>query len=158
MGHQGIPMVPRPADVPGHGWWIASAVLAFLGAASAAGTLGLIAVVGGWLMMWVGADGGAEGVHQITDDFLAHTAWLFYLFIAAQFVSIGLGLWGGRNCLRRRVSGAVASMLLGAIGLAEAIWLGLGFGAVGSIPLAALPAIALIACPAIAWRCPQPRS
>jgi hypothetical protein len=158
MGHQGMPMVPRPADVPGHGWWIASAVLAFLGAASAAGTLGLIAVVGGWLMMWVGADGGAEGVHQITDDFLAHTTWLFYLFIAAQFVSIGLGLWGGRNCLRRRVSGAVASMLLGAIGLAEAIWLGLGLGAVGSIPLAALPAIALIACPAIAWRCPQPRS
>lgn len=153
----GMPMVPPPVSAPGQGWWTASAVLAFIGAGSAVATLGGIMVLVGFLGLFVAAQGGEEGLHQISADFLQTTSWLFYLFLALQIASTVVGLWAGRNCLRGKASGALMAMLLGVVAVGEAIWLGLTFATPSRMVMGIAAGLALIVCPAIALRFPQPR-
>lgn len=154
MRPPGYPPIARPA--PGSGWWTASAVLAFLGLGGAASVLGSMAVMAGFLGFFVAVQGGAEGVGEISDDFVRTTTWLFYLFLGMQLVSLVLGLWGGRNCLRGKRSGAVMTILVGALGLAEVLWLGIAFEEPGRMAVGILATLVVIICPMIALRFPQP--
>lgn len=148
---------PLPPPARGKGWWTGAGVLAFIGAGSALSVLGTIAFLLGVFGLFVAAEGGGEGVEQISDDFFSNTTWLFYLFLVMQVVSIVLGFWGGRNCLRGKPSGAIMASLLGVLGVAEIIWLGLAFGEPGRMIVGLLAALALIVCPVIALRFPQPQ-
>lgn len=129
-------------------------MLAFLGAASAVSVLGSIAVMAGIFGLFVAAQSGGEGVQQISDDFIHTTTWLFYLFVVMQLVSIVLGLWGGRNCLRGKKSGALMTMFLGGVGVGELSWLAPHLASVTGLVLGVLAAVALIVCPVVALRQP----
>lgn len=161
---QGAGAIPPPLQQgpplrPGHpvstrteagGWWIASAVLAFLGAGWAVSVLGSIVAMAGFVGLFVGAQGGGEGLRQISDGFVQTTAWPFYLFLALQLVSIILGIWGGRNCLRGKASGALLTMLLGGLGVVQASWLGAVFEQPGRMVAGIVAALVLIVCPVLA--------
>lgn len=137
------------------GWWIGSAVLAFLGAGWALLTLGSIIAIAGFIGVFVGAQGGGEGLRQISDDLVQTTNWSFYLFLGIQFVSIVVGFWGGRNCLRGKTSGVLMTMSLGVLGLAESLWLGLRDTPVTGVALGAIAAVAMVVCPVLAVRRPS---
>lgn len=132
-------------------------MLAFLGACSAVSVFGVIAFIDGLLGLFVAAQGGEEGLRQISEDFVHTTSGLFYLFLGIQLVMIVLGFWAGRNCLRGKTSGALMTMLVGALGVGEVVWLGIAFDEPGRMALGIVAGLALIVCPVIALRFPQPR-
>lgn len=154
MARPGFPVVSRPPR--GNGWWVTSAVLAFVGASSALSVFGAIVVMGGFLGFFVAVMGGEEGLRQMSHDFVHTTSWPVYVFLALQLVVMVVGFWGGRNCLRGKPSGASMTMLVGALGVGESIWLGIEFEAAVHMAVGIGCALALIVCPAIALRFPQP--
>lgn len=154
----GYPVRTRPARPPVHGWWTASAVLAFIGAGFAASVLASIAVMAGYLLFLVAVMGGGEGLRQISDDFFSGSGVAVWIFLVFQVGSVVLGFMAGLRCLRAKTSGAVLSMLLGALSIGELVWCATVLRiSMSTLVVLGLAALALIVCPVLALFHRQPK-